>query len=201
MACIPGLYCGIDRCYHYALGMADAYPSFCSHFICKGFGYHVKDHFAEYLSSSSAICGLFLFLQVPGQNQNEYPILSRTILKQLKSILTAIIIIFVVFVITSLLDVLLVFFFPRFYTQASFIVIFAVGGIFAGVMGYMNGMEGLIQKNETARWGFISLLISIGLLFFFLLAKMEGGEYEAAFKAFGATLALSSLLFVKDNPG
>lgn len=121
-------------------------------------------------------------------------------MKQLKSILAALISIFTVFVITSLLDVLLVFFFPRFYSNASFIVIFAVGGIFAGVMGYMNGMEASISKNETARRGFISLLILAGLLFFFLLAKMEGGEYEAPFKAFGATLALSSLLFVKGNP-
>jgi hypothetical protein len=40
-----------------------------------------------------------------------------------------------------------------------------------------------------------------GLLFFFLLAKMEGGEYEPAFKAFGAMMALSSLLFVKGKPG
>jgi hypothetical protein len=122
-------------------------------------------------------------------------------LKQLKSILAAIITIFLVFVITSLFDVVLVFFFPRFYSNAAFIVTFAVGGIFAGVIVYMNGMESAIKKNETSRWGFISLLIITGLLFFFLLAKMEGGEYEPAFKAFGATMALSSLLFVKGKPG
>jgi hypothetical protein len=122
-------------------------------------------------------------------------------LKQLKSILAAIITIFLVFVITSLSDVVLVFFFPRFYSTAVFITIFGVGGIFSGVLGYMVGMERSIQKNETARWGFISLLIITGLIFFFLLSKMEGGEYEPAFKAFGATMALSSLLFVKDKPG
>jgi hypothetical protein len=122
-------------------------------------------------------------------------------LKQLKSILVAIIVIFGVFVIASLFDVILVFFFPRFYSNAAFITIFAVAGIFAGTMGYMYGMERSIQKNETARRGFISLLIITGLLFFFLLSKMEGGEYEPAFKAFGATMALSSLLFVKGKPG
>lgn len=114
--------------------------------------------------------------------------------------MTAIVTIFLVFVITSLFDVILVFFFPRFYSNAAFITTFGVGGIFAGTMGYMNGMERSIKKNETARWGFISLLIIIGLLFFFLLAKLEGGEYEPAFKSFGATLAISSLLFVKGKP-
>lgn len=121
-------------------------------------------------------------------------------MKQLRSILAAIFTIFLVFVITSLFDVILVFFFPRFYSTAAFITTFGVGGIFAGTMGYMNGMERAVKKNETARWGFISLLICIGLLFFFLLAKMEGGEYEPAFKAFGATMALSSLLFIKGKP-
>jgi hypothetical protein len=122
-------------------------------------------------------------------------------LKQLGSILAAIITIFGVFVVTSLFDVVLVFIFPRFYSNAAFITTFAVGGIFAGVIGYMNGMERSIKKNETDRWGFISLLIMIGLLFFFLLAKTEGGEYESAFKAFGATLALSSFIFLKGKPG
>ena len=122
-------------------------------------------------------------------------------LKQFKSILATIIVIFLVFIITSLFDIILVFFFPRFYSTAAFITTFAVGGVFAGSMGYMYGMERSIQKNETARRGFISLLITIGLLFFFLLAKMEGGEYEPAFKAFGATVALSSLLFVKCKQG
>jgi len=122
-------------------------------------------------------------------------------LKQLQSILAAIHSIFWVFVSTSLFDIVLVFFFPRFYSNAAFITTFGVGGIFAGVIGYMNGMERSVKKNETARWGFISLLIMTGLLFFFLLAKIEGGEYEPAFKAFGATMALSSLLFVKGKPG
>jgi hypothetical protein len=62
-------------------------------------------------------------------------------LKQLRSILAAIIPIFGAFLITSLVDVVLVFFFPRFYSNAAFIITFGVGGIFAGVIGYMNGME------------------------------------------------------------
>ena len=100
----------------------------------------------------------------------------------------------------SFLDILLVFFYPRFYSNAAFIVTFGVGGIFAGVLGYMYGMEKAMEKNDTARWILISLLILTGLIFFFLLAKLEGGQYEPAFKSFGATLAISGLLFAKGKP-
>ena len=122
-------------------------------------------------------------------------------MKLLKPILTAFIIIIIIFIAASLLDILLVFFYPRFYSTAAFIVTFGVGGIFAGVIGYMYPMEKIIEKNETARWSLISMLIITGLIFFFFLAKLEGGEYEPAFKAYGATIALSSLLFVKGKPG
>lgn len=121
-------------------------------------------------------------------------------MKYFKPLISASIIIIIIFVAASLLDILLIVFYPRFYSTAAFIVTFSVGGIFAGVMGYMYGMEKAIEKNETARWLLISFLIVTGLLFFFPLAKLEGGEYEAAFKAFGATQALSSLLFVKGKP-
>jgi hypothetical protein len=64
-------------------------------------------------------------------------------------------------------------------------------------MGYTYAIAQALVKNEFTRWSLIILLIITGLLFFLLLAKIEGGEYEAAFKAYGATMALSSLLFVK----
>ena len=118
-------------------------------------------------------------------------------MKYFKPLITALLIIIIIFVAASLLDILIIFIYPRFYSTAAFITTFSVGGIFAGVMGYMNGMDNATEKNETARWLLISFLIVTGLLFFFPLAKLEGGEYEAAFKAFGATQALSSLLFVK----
>ena len=121
-------------------------------------------------------------------------------MKYFKPGLTAIIMIAVFFVAASCLDILLVFFHPRFYSNAAFIVTFGAGGIFAGVLGYMYGIEKAIENKETARWILISLFIITGLLFFFFLAKLEGGEYESAFKAFGATLALSGLLFVKGKP-
>ena len=35
--------------------------------------------------------------------------------------------------------------------------------------------------------------------FFFFLAKIEGGEYESAFKAYGVSVALTCLFFIKGN--
>lgn len=105
--------------------------------------------------------------------------------------------IFLLLVITSLFDIVLVFFYPRFYSNALFITTFGIGGVFAGIFGFMNGIKYAVKKNEFARWTLISTLIAWGFLFFFLLSKLEGGEYGPAFKAFGITVALSSLLFVK----
>ena len=105
--------------------------------------------------------------------------------------------IFLVLVATSLLDIVLVFTNPRFYSTALFITTFGVGGVFAGVIAYMRGIDLSVKKDEIARWSLICTCIILGCLFFFLLSRLEGGEYEAAFKAYGITLAASSLLFIK----
>ena len=85
------------------------------------------------------MAGLFLYklvLRIIQRNLNT----ERHILKYLKPGLTAIIIVVVLFVAASFLDILLVFFYPRFYSNAAFIVTFGVGGIFAGELGYMYGI-------------------------------------------------------------
>ncbi len=115
------------------------------------------------------------------------------------SLLTCLGVILLTFVIVSLLDIVIAVFYARFYSVAAFIVTFGVGGVFAAVLGYMYAIPLAPVKNEMARWSLILLMMVTGVLFFFLLAKLEGGEYEAAFKAFGATLALSSFLFVKEK--
>jgi hypothetical protein len=107
--------------------------------------------------------------------------------------------IFVTLVVVSLFDVVLTALYIRFYSNAAFIVIFGVGGIFAAVLGYQAGMDKASVKNEMTRWSLVSLIVLLGLLFFFFLAKLEGGEYEAAFKAFGITMALTCLLFIKEK--
>jgi hypothetical protein len=119
--------------------------------------------------------------------------------KLLRSLLATTAAIIIVFVAVSLLDIIIAVFYLRFYTSAAFIATFGVGGVFAGVLGYMYGIEQTSEKNETARWAIIIFLFLCGILFFFLLAKLEGGEYEPAFKAYGATLALSSFLFVRNK--
>lgn len=104
------------------------------------------------------------------------------------------------FVAASLLDILLVFFRQRFYSNALFITTFGVAGVFAGVLSYVYGMDAYSRKDEKARWTLILFNMALGLLFFFPLAELEGGEYGPAFKAYGVALALSSLFFLKGKP-
>ena len=98
---------------------------------------------------------------------------------------------------TSIFDIVINAVYPRFYSTAAFIVIFGVGGIFAGVFCYTKSIDWSPVKNEVTRWSVIILMILTGLAFFFPLAALEGGEYEAAFRSYGFTLAITSLLFVK----
>jgi hypothetical protein len=116
--------------------------------------------------------------------------------KYLQSIVAILCITIIVFAAVSLVDILISVFYSRFYSNAAFIVTFGVGGIFAAAISFYGAIN-YTSKNETARWALIIILVSTGLLFFFLLSGIEGGEYQSAFKAFGATLALGSLLFVK----
>jgi hypothetical protein len=118
------------------------------------------------------------------------------LLRLWKSLLAATLVIGLIFLLISFMDVAIAFFYPRFSTPASFIVTFGVGGIFASVFGYFNGIQLAPEKNELARWVLVLGMLGLGLLFFFLLARIEGGEYEAAFKSFGATMGFGSLLFV-----
>lgn len=114
-----------------------------------------------------------------------------------KYIAAAIGVMLTLFVAASLLDIVLAALHPRFYSIAAFMAIFGVAGIFAGVICYSVAMGMATVKNEGTRWSILLLLIFSGIAFFFPLATLEGGEYEAAFRSFGLTLALSSLLFVK----
>jgi hypothetical protein len=120
-------------------------------------------------------------------------------LKLVRSLLATTAAIIIVFVAVSLLDIVISVLYLRFYSSAAFIVTFGVGGIFAAVLGYMYGIEQAGEKDEAIRRTIIIYIILLGLLFFFLLAKIEGGEYEPAFKAYGITMALGSLLFIKNK--
>lgn len=101
------------------------------------------------------------------------------------------------FVAFSILDVIVAVRGMRFYSNAAFITVFGVGGIFAGMLSYINCIDMAPQKNEFARWSLIATIIGMGALFFFLLSELEGGEYRVPFKAFGVTTAACTLLFMK----
>ena len=118
-------------------------------------------------------------------------------ISRIKPLVYAVCVIFAVLVAVSLLDILLLFFNPRFYSNALFITTFGVGGVFATVLAYMMGVERSVIKDEFARWSLVILLIAAGAAFWFILSKLEGGEYGPAFKAFGLNMALSTILFIK----
>lgn len=106
-------------------------------------------------------------------------------------------IIVAIFIGISILDVLIAVMNLRFYSNAVFVTTFGVGGVFAGMIAYMQGISLAPAKNEMARWSTITLIIGCGVLFWFLLSEWEGGEYRLPFKAFGLMTALTTLLFMK----
>jgi hypothetical protein len=118
-----------------------------------------------------------------------------------KPVLTVIGIAILLFVAVSLFDIFLAVWKGRFYTSASFVVLFGVGGVFASVFGYTYGIEGFKLKDEKARWTVILTEIALGAIFWFLLAPIEGGEYAPVMKSYGLMLALTSLIFIKGKPG
>lgn len=120
-----------------------------------------------------------------------------TMLKTLKLVGGCVGIIIIMFVAASILDIILAVLNSRFYSTAAFIVIFGVAGIFAGVVAFHFGAQESPEKTESARWRILTIIIATGFIFFFVLAKLEGGEYESAFRSFGLTTAFSSLLFLK----
>ncbi len=113
------------------------------------------------------------------------------------ALLLAIGVLLLMFVIVSLFDIVLAILNTRFYSTAAFITIFGVGGVFAGVFAYSKAIAYTTHKNEKNRWAIISIIILTGLLFFFPLAKLEGGEYKAAFKSYGLMLALTTIIFMR----
>jgi len=84
----------------------------------------------------------------------------------------------------------------RFYTDAVFITLFGVAGIFAALLGYLFGMDTAINKNKATRISLSLFLILFGLLFFFLFSALEGGEYKTPFKAYGITITATSLFLL-----
>lgn len=99
----------------------------------------------------------------------------------------------------SLLDIVLAVLKSRFYTEVAFVITFAVAGIFAASVAYIYVSDIPAYKSTTTHYLIIILLICCGLLFFWPLARLEGGEYEVPFKGYGAALAGTSLLFFRWN--
>jgi hypothetical protein len=116
-----------------------------------------------------------------------------------KGLLMALGIVLLLFVVVSLFDIVLAVLYARFYSTAAFIVTFGVGGVFAAFFAFTTGIGQTKEKTERIRWSLVILLIVCGLLFFFPLATLEGGEYKAAFKSYGVMLCITTLLFMKGD--
>lgn len=113
------------------------------------------------------------------------------------SLLLSLGIILLMFFLISVFDIVLSVLYSRFYSTAAFVTTFGVGGVFACVFSYSNGVEYAIIKNEFARWRIIVMIWITAILFIYPLSVIEGGEYQAAFISYGITLALTSLFFIK----
>lgn len=116
---------------------------------------------------------------------------------RLISLLLGLGIIMLMFIVTSLFDIVIAAFYPRFYSTAAFIVTFGVGGVFASLFCYSKTVGYAAVKNELTRWSAIILIWVTAVLFIYPLSVLEGGEYKAAFISYGVTLALTTLMFIK----
>lgn len=117
----------------------------------------------------------------------------------LQSLLACLFVLAVAFVAVSLFDILLAVLYLRFYTTAAFIVIFGVGGIFAGVLAYSAGIFFIKENTPSTRWLVGGFILLAGLIFVLLLARLEGGEYEAAFRSFGITSGIAAFVMARMN--
>jgi hypothetical protein len=104
--------------------------------------------------------------------------------------------VFGILVVVSLFDIVISVVQMRFYTDAAFITLFGVAGVFAAFLGCLFGMEIAGNKNRTTRISLSVFLILVGILFFFLISEFEGGEYRSPFKAYGITIVATSLFLM-----
>lgn len=121
-------------------------------------------------------------------------------MNRFKAFSTSLSAIIVVFVFVSIIDLIIAMINVRYYTSIPFIVTYGISGMFAAVFGFYYGKQMMPSVNKNETWYLIGFQVITGLSCFFIFGKLEGGDYEAAFKSFGAALALGSLLFIKDQP-
>lgn len=111
----------------------------------------------------------------------------------LKSFLVVIAVVLVMLVVVSVFDIILAVVYARFYTSALFAITFAVAGIFAGFFAFAYGTKLKEEFAPKARWPVMAMIILMGLLFIFLIAPVEGGEYEVPFISYGIALICGAL--------
>lgn len=114
----------------------------------------------------------------------------------IKSIFICLAVIVIGFVAVSIFDIVVAVMNLRFYSTLAFITLFGVGGVFAAFLANSSALNGT-KKTTADRWVVLITIIVTSAIFFFPLAAIEGGEYEAAFKAYGLTMALTCIVIWK----
>jgi hypothetical protein len=113
------------------------------------------------------------------------------------SLLLGLGVILLMFIMISIFDIVLSVLYTRFYSTASFVATFGVGGVFACIFSFSQAVEYAAVKDEFTRRSVTIMILVTAALFIYPLSVLEGGEYQAAFISYGITLALTSILYIK----
>ncbi|MBS1760729.1 MAG: hypothetical protein JST23_11460 [Bacteroidetes bacterium] len=105
----------------------------------------------------------------------------------------------IVFVLISVIDIVVAKALTKNYTLWYLLVIYSIGGVFASIWSFLLGMKFCSRKSSLTKWGLISFLITAGIISAYWLSNIEEGAYKAAFRGYGISLILGSLLFVLEN--
>lgn len=98
------------------------------------------------------------------------------------------------FVAVSLFDLVMSVMNPRKYSKLFFVVVFGIGGAFAGFQAYATGYKSLKEKSKRPHPYTFLLILATSGIFFFLLALLEGGEYGTAFRSYSVMSSLAGAL-------
>ena len=115
---------------------------------------------------------------------------------RLRAFLTSTCAIIIVFIGIAVFDIIVNMLIPGLFSNTGIIISFALAGVYAAAFSFEFAYE-MTRKSATDKMLVILFQVFAGIGTYFILSRINGSEYEIAFKAFGSALALGSLLFIK----
>ena len=76
-----------------------------------------------------------------------------------------------ILVFVTLFDIVVAVVSGRFYSDAAFVALFGVSGVFAAFLGYGAGVDTAMTKNKSTRISLGLLIAVTGLLFIFFFSE------------------------------